>query len=184
MKTYVSRFLKKPLNYLKNQKGFSNLELAVGTLIIVTLICAITDFSKTTAADSSISAIANYVSETISEQGGLNTTAPAGYKGTYTTSKMLLNNIHQSMKSIGIPDGQWKLYLQGPNSSDLIEVKSTTNTGTYPYKSEITLVLTYQNKMKLLNQNLPGKFPDLNRQLTRRVITTYFDRTAGDIGFE
>lgn len=184
LKPIISRFLLKPLPYLKNQKGFSTLEITIGTLILITIICAVTDFSKTTAADSSVSALANYVAETISEQGGLNTTAPASYKGSYTTSATLLSNINRSMDSIGIPDTHWTLYLQAPGSSDFIEVKPTTDTGTFPYKSEVTILLTYQNRFSLLNNALPGNLPDLNRQLSRRAVTTYFERNSSDIGFD
>lgn len=184
LKQTLSRLLSKPYQWLKNQKGFSNLELAIGTLILITIICAITDFSKTTAADSSVSALANYVSETISEQGGLNSTAPASYKGTYTTTSTLLNHIRQSMDSIGIPDSHWQLYLKGPDATEFIEVRPTTDTGTYPYKSEVTIMIAYQNNLSLLSDALPGTLPDLNRQITRRAITTYFDRNSSGIGFE
>ena len=184
MKERITHVLTQSVKRLKNNKGFSNIELVLGTLIILTLVCAIADFSKTSAADSSVSALANYVSETISEQGGLNTKAPDNYPGNYTTSATLIDNITTSMNSIGIPEDDWTLSIEGPGNSGFIEVTRNTNTGTYPYKSQVTIRLTYSNGFDLLNQNLPTELPELSRQLVRRTVTTYFERSNGSIGFE
>lgn len=184
LKQHPSRPRIKFFSYLKNKKGFSNLEITIGTLILILIICAITDFSKTSAADSSVSAIANYVAETLSEQGGLSATPPSGYNGSYTTPKDLINYVKQSMDSIGISEDRWALYLKTDTDASPRRITVASDFGTLPYKSNLTIILNYQNKLPLINQNIPGSLPDLNRQMVRKVVTTYFDRTSSNIEFD
>lgn len=183
----LSQICQQGYHHFKNKAGFSNLELTIMALILIVLISGIADFSKTATADSSVSPVINYIAETIAEQGGLNTTAPEGYKGTYTTSAKLLANIKQSMDSIGVPEDRWQLYIDtepSNPSNDLILVRPNTNTGTFDYKSEIDILFKYQNGFDLLELSLPGKLPTLNRTTARHVITTYYERTGSDVGYE
>lgn len=174
----------KLFSVLNNQKGFSSLEITIGVIILLVIISAITDFSRTAAADSSVSAIANYVAETLSEQGGLSQTKPEGFIGNYVKPNELLSHIKQSMDSIGIPEDRWKLELQTESDGSPRLITSGSDFETLPYKSKLTIILTYQNKLSLLNQQLPVNLPDLNRRLVRKVVTTYFERTASDIEFD
>ena len=154
---------------LKNNKAFSNIEMAIGAIIIITIISVAMDFSKLAIQHNAISSNLNYISRIVEQQGGISNTKPSHYKGNYVTSKTVYNNIKDSLAHIGISEADWTLKIGSGTFTE------TFHKDNYNYKTRVTLTLTYNQKLPLVSNFFPS-MGTTKRTISRQIITTHHPR--------
>lgn len=167
---------KKIKSLLKNNKAFSNLELAIGALIIITVISVGMEFSTMAVQHNAVSSNMNYIARIVEQQGGLSNTKPSTYKGSYTTSKTVYNHIKDSLNHVGIAESEWTLKIGTKTFTD------TYNKSDYDYGTRVTITLTYKHKWPLISNFFPS-LGKIERTLSRQIITTNYPRESGSINY-
>lgn len=106
--------MKKIINkYIKNKKGISSIQTAIGVFIVLICICAFMDLSTTMYKFNALSTTATYVTRIAEKQGGITTIPPSSYRGEFTSSTDVYNDVKTIMNNAGINDSQWDVYVNG-----------------------------------------------------------------------
>lgn len=167
---------KKIKTILRNNKAFSNLELAIGALIMITVISVGIELSTMAIQHNVVSSNINYIARIVEQQGGISNTKPSHYKGSYTTSKTVYNGIKSSLNHVGIADSEWKLKIGTQTFSE------TYNKSNIPYGTRVTISLTYKHQWPLISHFFPS-LGKIERTLNRQIITTHYPRESGTINY-
>ena len=161
---------------LKNNKAFSNIEMAIGAIIIITIISIAMDFSKMAIQHNAISSNMNYIARIVEQQGGISNSKPSHYRGSYITSSTVYAGIKDSLAHVGIRESDWTLTINNATYTE------DFNKSDYPYQTRITLRLTYQQRTPLISNFFPS-MGTMTRTLERQIITTHYPRESGNIGY-
>ncbi|MCC0671437.1 MULTISPECIES: hypothetical protein [unclassified Clostridioides] len=101
------------LNTLKNNKGFTSLEVAIFSIIFLICIAGIMDFQNMQKKFNSISSTSTYISRVVGHQGGIRTSVPSNYLDSYVTSQKLYQDVKYILGKAGIAEEKWKVYING-----------------------------------------------------------------------
>lgn len=167
---------KKIRTLLRSNKAFSNLELAIGALILITILSVAMELSNMSVQHSVVSSNLNYISRIVEQQGGISNSKPSHYKGNYVTSNTVYQSIKQSLSDIGIKESEWNIKIGSQTFSN------TYSNNNMPYKTRVTITLTYQHKWPLISRFFPSA-GNMTRTLNRQVITTHYPRESGSINY-
>ena len=99
--------------HIKNKKGISSLQTAIGVFAILICLCAFMDLSTNMYKFNALSTTATYVTRIVEKQGGITTTPPSSYRGEFASTASVYNDVKAIMNNAGIKDGQWDVYVNG-----------------------------------------------------------------------
>lgn len=177
----MKHFFKRIFKRTQTNEGFSNLEMAIGTIILMTIISVGIAFSQLSVQHFTLSSNLNYISNVVQQQGGIETSKPSHYRGKYATSSEVYQNIQTALESVGFSESEWSISINGQPFT------STTTTDAFDHGTRVSIELRYEQKFPLISQVIhsDGK---ISKRLHRQVITTYYHRPEtsndGNITFE
>lgn len=162
---------------IKNKKGASSIEIAIGTIIFIIAVCGFVDLTVILKKINTISTTTTTISRILGQQGGVASKAPNGYAGKYITSPELYNSIYESFHSSGINDKDWNIYI---NNVEFVGTKngSVQKFGTYDYGKPIKVEVKVKYDWTLLSNFIPGKITQ-SKSSTRNTVSSFSIRNGG-----
>lgn len=188
--------LKKFKNRLKDKKGLNSIEMVIGSLVVVALFAGMTDFIKISNRMQSLSSTMTYVSKVVSNQGCVAMNPESVYRDSsgrelynidyiknkkYVSSEELYENVSEIMKSDGIPEDDWKVYIDGKRLTPSIK------TDLFDFRERIPVEVRIDYRWGTLSNILPVDEDTLGGtfKTSQDIVSTYKIREAGsDAGFE
>ena len=167
----------KILNKNKNNKGSLAIEIVMGCLIFLILLCFLTDIAILTWKFNVISQTNTYLARTIGIQSGVKSSTPDNYPGgsiAYATSSEIYENISKNLNSAGIPDNMFEVRIGG--------VKFTRNSNiTFDYQKFISTEIIVNYKWDMISNFIPGNITN-KISSKRSVVSEYKERYDSWIG--
>ena len=142
----------KLIKRIKNKNGSMAIEIIIGCMMFLLVMCFFLDVTTLTWKLSVISQANTYIARTVGIQGGIKTSAPTGFPGgntAYESSSEVLDKVKQSFNNAKIADSEYKIYING------ITFKNSTNIEA-DYESILTTKIVVNYKWDMLSNFLPG----------------------------
>lgn len=155
----------------RERKGFGSIEIVISSMIVLMMVAGLIDMIQITQRFDATSQATDYVSRIIQKQGGVQTYRIDNYKGRYTTSNALYNNVKDMMDTNGIPEEDWDLTLT-LESGNTYHLSPTVSVPLVNYGHRIRVTLSVDYRWNLLASMFPGN-PTGNRQATKEVLSGY-----------
>lgn len=183
-------------NKLKEKKGLNSIEMVIGSLIVIALFAGMTDFIKISNRMQSLSSTMTYVSRVLSNQGCLANSPESIYLDSsgrqlynidyiknkkFVRSDTFFNNISEIMKSDGIKDDEWRVFINGER------LTSSTTTKLFDFRERIPVKIEIDYTWGTLSDILPINEKTLGGtfKTSQEIVSTYKVRELGeDQGFE
>ncbi|MDF2879509.1 MAG: hypothetical protein K0R54_66 [Clostridiaceae bacterium] len=170
-------FLNKFKKLKEDKRGTMAIEIVVGMLMFLLVLCFFLDITIITWKFSVISQTNTYLARTAGLQGGIRTSAPTGYPGgndAYASSSEVYKQIQENFKSAGINDNEYTVKINGT------KLRSNSNVAV-DYLDNITTYIEVDYKWDLVSNFIPG---DLTNSITskRAVISEFKYRYDSWIG--
>lgn len=162
---------------LKNKKGASSIEIAIGVLIFIIVVCGFIDLTIILKKINTVSTTTTTVARILGQQGGIGSKAPEGHHGDYITSTELYANIYKSFELSGIKDKDWDIYI---NNVPFVGSKngSVQKFGTYDYGKPINVKIKMKYGWTLINNFIPGQITQ-TKTSKRNVVSSFSIRNGG-----
>lgn len=142
----------KLIGHMKNKKGSMAIEIIIGCMMFLLVMCFFLDITTLTWKLSVISQANTYIARTVGIQGGVKPSAPTGFPGgntAYESSTEILDKVKQSFNNAKIADTEYQIYI---NNTLL---KGSTNIET-DYESMLTTKIIVNYKWDMLSNFIPG----------------------------
>lgn len=143
----------KHIRKFKNDKrGSLALEIVIGCVIFITVMCFLMDVAILTWKFSVISQTNTYLARTIGIQGGIKSSAPTGFPGgntAYQSTYKILDQIQENFDKAGINESDYTVKINGST------LKGTTNIEA-DYTEILTTQITVKYRWDMLSNILPG----------------------------
>lgn len=159
--------MQESINKKKNRKkGMTSLEVVLCVLVTIVAFCGYIDMSNIMNRMNVLSQNTGYVSRVVGKQGGIRRDEIDNFAGTYVTSEHLYRNVKEAMNSAGIPDREWRVYIDNQRLSPVTNIRTKDYGSTVDIRVEVDYEWTLtQNYVPL---NLSG-----TKDSTGSVFTTH-----------
>lgn len=147
----MRRFISDIKSKLSNKQGVSAIEIVVGCLIFLMLMCFMTDIAVLTWKFSAISQTNTHLARTVGLQGGALASAPQGFPGgnaAYASKTEIYNTIKENLNKAGIKDGEFKVMI---NNSELRAQNKEVD-----YRDFLTTTIELDYKWDMTSNFVPG----------------------------
>lgn len=169
------KFKNKITKVLKNKKGFSSIEIAIGAMVFLIAVCGLVDLTSVLRKLNTMSVQSSYIARTVGRQGGLKPSTPTNYDdGDYITSAQLYSNVQKSFNMSGVPDTMWQATVNGQILSPSTSLPIVT------YGTEIPIKITIKYNWGLVSNFIPGRISQ-TKQSYRTVVSSFKYRNGNFI---
>lgn len=153
--------VQKMIYKLKNKKGMSTIEIIIGVLIFLALLCFMLDLLILTWKFSVVAQTNTYLARVSGIQGGALWSAPDDYPGGYETIGELNATINEKFQAAGIASTEWS----GSVGNGRIGSHGTSESSEYDYKEVFTTEITVRYRWEFMSNIIPGS---LTQTITSR----------------
>lgn len=161
------KFKDKIAKVLKNKKGFSSIEIAIGAMVFLIAVCGLVDLTSVLRKLNTMSVQSSYIARTVGRQGGVRTSTPTNYDaGDYVSSSELYSNVKKSFNMSGVPDTMWTATVNG------VTLTPSTNLPIVTYGSNIPVKITIKYNWGLVSNFIPGKITQ-SKQSYRTIVSSF-----------
>ena len=137
-------------NNNNNNKGYSTIQVAILSMIVIIALCGLIDISKILIKFNSISSSSTYIAEVVSNQGGLLINKPTYITSDYKTSGEILSDITENLSYSGISSSDFTIYI------DNLAINSSSYPGVQKdYGNPITVRVDVTYTFPLLSNFIP-----------------------------
>lgn len=149
-----------------NKKGFLAIEIAIGCIIFLMVLCFLMDLVVLGWRFAVISQTNSYLARTVGLQGGILASAPHGFPGgdnAYVSISEMQNAIAESFARAGIQEGEYRVRINGVPLNSGIKVD---------YRDFLTTEIEVDYRWANLSNFIPG---DLSNTITsKRAVMSEF----------
>lgn len=164
----MRRILKK----IKEKKGMSTIEFAIGMLILFGVLVFIIDLSKIAYVYYIANQQLNYVSRTIGIEGGVHATEPSGFPETYYTSSQVLKSMENTFGGVGVEPSDFSVIIKDNKTHKSVKLTPVSNI-TVDYTKGVDVELHVKYKWSLFGQIVPSINKDREFVVKRYVVSEF-----------
>lgn len=161
------RFKNKITKILKSRKGFSTIEIAIGSIIFIIAISGLIDLTSVLRKLNTMSTQSSYIARTVGRQGGVQLSTPYNYdEKDYVPSAELYSNVKKSFNMSGVPDTNWEATVNGQL------LTPGTNLSVITYGTEIPIKVSIKYNWGLISNFIPGAISQ-HKESYRTVVSSF-----------
>lgn len=164
--------MKKFSKKLKEKKGMSTIEFAIGMLILVTMLIFFCDLFKISYTYYVANQQLNYVARTVGIEGGVHAVEPTGFPEKYYTSGDVLKSMEDGFKGAGVKPSDFSVVIRDVNTDKSITLTPSSNI-TVDYTKGVNVEVNVKYKWNLLSQILPFVNKDNSFTVKRYVVSEF-----------
>lgn len=146
----------KAIYNLKNKKGVSTIEIVIGVLIFIVVLCFMMDLLILMWKFSVIAQTNTEVARIAGIQGGFLNTPPDAYPGgnkNYVTISELESMLNDKFKSAGIASNEWEIRIGGNGGITKNGAKRPVR---FDYKETFSVEISVDYRWDFMSNILPG----------------------------
>lgn len=143
----------------KGKKGMASIETVINVIIFIIVLCFLLDLLILGWKFSVISQTNSYVTRTAGLQGGILSSAPAGFPGgndAYISTSEMRDKMDVYFSGAGIENGDYQVLVNGR------DVSNGASTSEIDYREDISTKITVDYKWDLMSNFVLG---DLNQKI-------------------
>ena len=152
-------FLQKTIYKLNNKKGISTIEIVIGMLIFLIVLCFLLDLLILIWKFSVIAQTNTQIARIAGIQGGVRSSPPRAWPGgrsNYITINDLDNIVTDKFGAAGISYTEWEVKISSPTGNGRIGRGGIRSTPRYDYKEDFSVEITVDYRWDFMSNILPG----------------------------
>lgn len=135
-----------------NHKGASSIEIIIGIMMLIMVLSFATDILILSWKFSVISQTNTWIARVAGIQGGVRTSAPAGYPDEYITIQNMNEIVSDKLSSAGIEPGKWLVQI----GNGRLGKNGVSSSSAYDYKTFFDTSIEIEYKWQFMSNFIPG----------------------------